>query len=105
MSTPIAPLDDLLVLDFTRVIAGPYLTQMLGDLGAEIIKIEDPRGGDDFRHYNPPGRKFSTNTSALAASARMASRPASLARSMVTLFLLRASEWYHNDVPSRTSRH
>ncbi len=56
MSTPIAPLDDLLVLDFTRVIAGPYLTQMLGDLGAEIIKIEDPRGGDDFRHYNPPGR-------------------------------------------------
>ncbi len=57
MSHPIAPLDDLLVLDFTRVIAGPYLTQMLGDFGAEIIKIEDPRGGDDFRHYNPPGRK------------------------------------------------
>ncbi len=43
------------MLDFTRVIAGPYLTQMLGDLGAEIIKIEDPRGGDDFRHYRPAG--------------------------------------------------
>jgi crotonobetainyl-CoA:carnitine CoA-transferase CaiB-like acyl-CoA transferase len=51
------PLDGLLVLDFTRVIAGPYLTQMLGDMGAEIIKVEEPRGGDDFRHYNPPGRK------------------------------------------------
>jgi crotonobetainyl-CoA:carnitine CoA-transferase CaiB-like acyl-CoA transferase len=51
------PLEGLLVLDFTRVIAGPYLTQMLGDMGAEIIKVEDPRGGDDFRHYNPPGRK------------------------------------------------
>lgn len=49
------PLDGLLVLDFTRVIAGPYLTQMLGDMGAEIIKVEEPRGGDDFRHYNPPG--------------------------------------------------
>lgn len=49
------PLDGLLVLDFTRVIAGPYLTQMLGDLGAEIVKIEDPRGGDDFRHYRPAG--------------------------------------------------
>ncbi len=50
------PLDGMLVLDFTRVIAGPYLTQMLGDMGAEVIKVEDPRGGDDFRHYNPPGR-------------------------------------------------
>lgn len=50
------PLEGLVVLDFTRVIAGPYLTQMLSDMGAEIIKVEDPRGGDDFRHYNPPGR-------------------------------------------------
>lgn len=56
MSHPSAPpLDGLLVLDFTRVIAGPYLTQMLGDLGAEIVKVEDPRGGDDFRHYRPAG--------------------------------------------------
>lgn len=56
MTNPSAPpLDGLLVLDFTRVIAGPYLTQMLGDLGAEIVKIEDPRGGDDFRHYRPAG--------------------------------------------------
>ncbi|MEM7250053.1 MAG: CoA transferase [Pseudomonadota bacterium] len=50
MSTP---LDELLVLDFTRVIAGPYLTQMLGDFGARVIKIEAPGAGDDMRHYKP----------------------------------------------------
>ncbi|MBT6273408.1 MAG: CoA transferase [Chromatiales bacterium] len=48
-------LGGLLVLDFTRVIAGPYLTQMLGDLGAEIVKVETPEVGDDFRHYSPKG--------------------------------------------------
>ncbi|MCB1744288.1 MAG: CoA transferase [Gammaproteobacteria bacterium] len=49
------PLHGLLVLDFTRVIAGPFLTQMLGDMGARVIKVEAPGGGDDFRHYKPDG--------------------------------------------------
>ncbi len=49
------PLDGFVVLDFTRVIAGPFLTQTLGDLGATVIKIEDPRAGDDLRSYRPPG--------------------------------------------------
>jgi len=49
------PLDGFLILDFTRVIAGPFLTQMLGDLGAVVIKIEDPRAGDDMRSYRPSG--------------------------------------------------
>jgi crotonobetainyl-CoA:carnitine CoA-transferase CaiB-like acyl-CoA transferase len=49
------PLSGLLVADFSRVLAGPYCTMLLGDLGAEVIKVEGP-GGDDTRNWVPPAR-------------------------------------------------
>lgn len=52
---PAAPLAGLTVLDFSRVIAGPFLTQMLADLGADVIKVEAPGVGDDMRGYRPLG--------------------------------------------------
>ena len=46
-------LDGVTVVDLSRILAGPYCTMMLGDLGAEILKVEPPRG-DDCRHWGPP---------------------------------------------------
>lgn len=48
------PLSHIRVLDLSRILAGPWASQTLGDLGAEIIKIERPRAGDDTRHWGPP---------------------------------------------------
>jgi crotonobetainyl-CoA:carnitine CoA-transferase CaiB-like acyl-CoA transferase len=48
------PLDGVKVLDLSRVLAGPYATMVLGDLGADVLKVEHPERGDDTRHWGPP---------------------------------------------------
>ena len=48
------PLSHLTVLDLSRVLAGPWCTQLLADLGATVIKVERPQGGDDTRMWGPP---------------------------------------------------
>jgi formyl-CoA transferase/CoA:oxalate CoA-transferase len=49
-----SPLDGITILDLTRVLSGPYCTMLLADMGARVIKIEQPRSGDDTRHWGPP---------------------------------------------------
>ena len=48
------PLHDLLVLDLSRVLSGPYCTMQLADMGARVIKVEQPAGGDETRAWGPP---------------------------------------------------
>ena len=53
-TTLAGPLAGVHVLDLARVLAGPYAAMLLGDLGAEVIKVERPGTGDDTRRWGPP---------------------------------------------------
>lgn len=59
------PLDGLRVLDLTRLLPGPFATLLLADLGADIVKIEEVKGGDYARHFPPLGGKMSAAFAAL----------------------------------------
>ncbi|MGC6453942.1 MAG: CaiB/BaiF CoA transferase family protein [Candidatus Puniceispirillaceae bacterium] len=65
-------LSHLRVLDLSRILAGPWATQMLGDLGADIIKVERPVTGDDTRSWGPPFVDGMTGDAAMDAAARSA---------------------------------
>jgi len=54
MSSMTGPLQDVLVVDLSRALAGPHATMMLGDLGARVVKVEVPGTGDDTRGWGPP---------------------------------------------------
>ena len=48
------PLDDVRIIDLSRIVAGPLATQILSDYGADVIKVKHPQGGDDSRQWAPP---------------------------------------------------
>ncbi len=70
MSTPAGPsaLEGLRIVDFSRILAGPFATMVLADLGADVVKIERPPDGDDTRAWGPPYAPDGTATYFLAAN-------------------------------------
>jgi formyl-CoA transferase len=68
MITQPAALSHLKVLDLSRVLAGPWCTQMLADLGADVVKVERPGAGDDTRHWGPPFLKDADGNDTLDAT-------------------------------------
>jgi crotonobetainyl-CoA:carnitine CoA-transferase CaiB-like acyl-CoA transferase len=78
----VGPLAGVRVLDLTRVLAGPWATQLLADFGADVIKVEEPRGGDDTRQWGPPWLKdaqgAATRESAYYLSANRGKRSVTL---------------------------
>ncbi|KAJ1905423.1 hypothetical protein LPJ81_001938, partial [Coemansia sp. IMI 209127] len=67
-ATADGPLSGIRVLDMTRILAGPYCTMLLGDLGADIIKIEHPTRGDDTRTWGPPFKNYERKVSGDAST-------------------------------------
>ena len=47
------PLSGILVVDLSRILAGPYCTLLMAEMGARVVKVESPKGGDDARAYGP----------------------------------------------------
>ena len=101
-------LDGMLVADFSRVLAGPLCTMTLGDLGADVIKVERPDGGDDTRAWGPPfarARARPTTSGSTATSARSRSTSATPATSSwPASWRARADVWSSRSGPGLMAR-
>ena len=71
------PLSGVRVVDLTRILAGPFATMLLGDLGADVVKVEHPRGGDDTRGWGPPWVPGAGGASAFSKALTSAGDPES----------------------------
>lgn len=102
-------LDGILIADFSRVLAGPLATMILGDLGAEVVKVERPGTGDDTRAWGPPWAPDGESAYSLAANRNKRSMTLDLRdetdRDLARRLALRADVVVENFRPGVMARH
>src|SRR5216110_2960282 len=95
------PLSGILIVDLSRILAGPYCTLLMAEMGARVIKVEAPKGGDDARAYGPFVKGKSTYFASVNRQAEHRARPQGRRRPRDLRQAARQGRRHRRELPAR----